>query len=141
MHELTAYFAEYSRLIEHWRVVLPGDALLDVEYEALVRDQEAWSRRMVEFIGLPWDPGCLQFYRGGRTVNTHSKWQARQKNQRLVGRAAGAITRNFWARSGLWSMGASARPPSKLAERRLELDAPKRDYSGCARAAGGRRRR
>jgi hypothetical protein len=65
--------------MDHWRASLPEDAMLEVPYEALVRDQEAWSRSMVEFIGLPWDQGCLDFHRTERTVSTHSKWQARQK--------------------------------------------------------------
>ncbi len=79
LSDLAAFFAEYSRLMDHWRAILPEDAVLDVPYEALVQDQEAWSRRMVEFIGLPWDRGCLEFHRTARTVSTHSKWQARQK--------------------------------------------------------------
>jgi len=28
----------------------------------LVQDHEHWSRRMVEFLDLPWDPHCLRFY-------------------------------------------------------------------------------
>jgi tetratricopeptide (TPR) repeat protein len=79
LNDLAAFFAEYSRLVDHWRETLPGDAILDVPYEALVRDQEAWSRIMVEFIGLSWDQRCLEFHRTARTVSTHSKWQARQK--------------------------------------------------------------
>jgi len=33
----------------------------------------------VEFIGLPWDPQCLEFHRTDRVVLTASKWQVRQK--------------------------------------------------------------
>ncbi len=79
LNDLAAFFAEYSRLMDHWRATLPGDAMLEIPYEALVQDHEAWSRRMVEFIGLPWDESCLAFHRTARAVSTHSKWQARQK--------------------------------------------------------------
>jgi tetratricopeptide (TPR) repeat protein len=79
LNDLAAFFAEYSRLMDHWRATLPADAILDVPYEALVQDHEAWSRIMVEFIGLSWDQGCLEFHSTVRTVSTHSKWQARQK--------------------------------------------------------------
>jgi tetratricopeptide (TPR) repeat protein len=79
LNDLAGFFAEYSRLMDHWREIVPEDAILEVPYEALVRDPEKWSRRMVEFIGLSWDQGCLEFYRTARTVSTHSKWQARQK--------------------------------------------------------------
>ena len=79
LNDLAAYYAEYARLMDHWRATLPSGALLDLPYEELVKDPESWSRRMVEFIGLPWDPNCMEFHRTRRTVNTHSKWQARQK--------------------------------------------------------------
>jgi hypothetical protein len=50
-----------------------------VSYEGLVNDQEAWSRKLLEFIGLPWNPRCLDFHETQRTVITASKWQVRQK--------------------------------------------------------------
>jgi len=54
LEDLAHYYTEYLRIMKHWRLVLPTDAILDVSYEGLVNDQEAWSRRMLEFIGLPW---------------------------------------------------------------------------------------
>ena len=47
-------------------------------YEALIADQEAKSRRLIEFLGLPWDDACLRFEENDRVVNTASKWQVRQ---------------------------------------------------------------
>lgn len=78
LDDLAHYYREYLRLMNHWQATLPEDAILDVPYEGLVADPEAWSRRMVQFIGLPWDPRCLEFDRSGRTVITASKWQVRQ---------------------------------------------------------------
>jgi hypothetical protein len=60
--------------------------LLEVPYEALIEDQEGWTRRMLDFIGLPWDPRCLDFHRTDRVVITASKWQVRQ---RLTSASAG----------------------------------------------------
>jgi hypothetical protein len=77
--DLAHYFQEYQRLMQHWRALLPADTMLEVPYEGLVSDQESWSRRMIEFIGLPWDPACLEFHRVRGTVLTASKWQVRQK--------------------------------------------------------------
>ncbi len=77
--DLAHYFQEYQRLMRHWRALLPADAMLEVPYEDLVADQESWSRRMIEFIGLPWNPVCLEFHRLRRTVLTASKWQVRQR--------------------------------------------------------------
>jgi len=79
LEDLAHYYAEYLRIMKHWRSVLPEDAILDVPYEGLVDDQEAWSRKMLEFIGLPWDPRCLDFHETRRAVITASKWQVRQK--------------------------------------------------------------
>jgi hypothetical protein len=53
--------------------------MLEVPYEGLVNEQQAWSRKLLEFIGLPWDPRCIEFQRTERTVITASKWQVRQK--------------------------------------------------------------
>ena len=37
------------------------------------------SRKMLQFIGLDWDPQCLQFQSNQRLVVTASAWQVRQK--------------------------------------------------------------
>jgi tetratricopeptide (TPR) repeat protein len=77
--DLEHYYREYLRAMEHWGRTLPAEAILDVPYEDLVDDQEAWSRKMLQFIGLEWDPQCLDFHLTDRTVMTASKWQVRQK--------------------------------------------------------------
>jgi tetratricopeptide (TPR) repeat protein len=76
---LAHYYREYLRIVAHWRTVLPATTLLEVPYEALVADQEGWTRKMLDFLGLPWDPKCLDFHRTERVVITTSKWQVRQK--------------------------------------------------------------
>jgi tetratricopeptide (TPR) repeat protein len=84
---LAHYFGEYVRITNHWRAVLPATTLLEVPYEALIEDQEGWTRRMLDFIGLPWDPKCLEFHRTDRVVITASKWQVRQRiNSASAGR-------------------------------------------------------
>ena len=80
--DLAHFYGEYQRIMSHWRAVLPADALLEVSYESLVADQEAWSREMLRFIGLAWDPRCLDFHRTSRSVMTASKWQVRQRMHR-----------------------------------------------------------
>jgi tetratricopeptide (TPR) repeat protein len=77
--DLAHAYSEYLRVMKHWRSTLPEQTILDVPYEGLVEDQEAWSRKMLDFIGLPWDSRCLDFERTERTVITASKWQVRQK--------------------------------------------------------------
>jgi hypothetical protein len=53
--------------------------MLEVPYEGLVLDLPVWSRRLLDFIELPWDPRCLEFHQTGRIVVTASRWQVRQK--------------------------------------------------------------
>ena len=71
------YSIENDRLMAHWLRVLPL-AMLEVQYESVVADLEGQSRRLIEFLGLPWDPACLEFYRTEATVLTSSAWQVRQ---------------------------------------------------------------
>jgi hypothetical protein len=63
----------------HWRRTLPQETLLEVPYAELVADQESWTRRLLEFVGLPWDERCLNFHQTERAVTTASVWQVRQK--------------------------------------------------------------
>lgn len=79
LEDLAHYHHEYQLLMQHWRSILPPSAILDVPYEALVADQETWSRKMVDFVGLPWDAACIDFHQTNRRVSTFSKWQVRQK--------------------------------------------------------------
>jgi tetratricopeptide (TPR) repeat protein len=87
LEDLTHHYGQYLRLMEHWRATLPAGIMLEVPYEQLVDDLEAWSRTMLEFIGLPWEPRCLEFHATDRIVATTSNWQVRQKISRAsVGR-------------------------------------------------------
>jgi Flp pilus assembly protein TadD len=61
----------YERLMRHWQDEL-AVPVLDVPYEGLVADPEPWTRRIVEFCGLPWDDRCLRFHERGRVVKTAS---------------------------------------------------------------------
>jgi tetratricopeptide (TPR) repeat protein len=79
LDDLAHYYEEYLGVMQHWHALLAPGAILDVPYEALVHDPETWSRRMVEFAGLPWDEACLNFHQTRRSVSTFSKWQVRQK--------------------------------------------------------------
>lgn len=80
------YIVQQERLMRHWQAVLPLP-ILESDYEQLVAQPEAQARRLVEFIGLPWDPACLAFHRSDRAVQSPSRWQVRQPvHARSVGR-------------------------------------------------------
>lgn len=79
LSNLVHYYREHQRLMAHWRAVLPPGFILDVPYAELVADQETWSRKMLDFIGLEWDPRVLEFHTNVRQVTTASAWQVRQQ--------------------------------------------------------------
>lgn len=74
---LGMFYKDYERLMSHWDHTL-SVPLLDVSYEELINEQEAVSRRIVEFCGLGWDERCLQFHETKRYVATSSYDQVRQ---------------------------------------------------------------
>ena len=79
LSDLAHYFREHQRLMGHWRAVLPPGSILDVPYAELVDDQETWTRKILDFLGLEWDERCLDFHKTKRQVVTASTWQVRQK--------------------------------------------------------------
>ncbi len=74
---LAAYYAGLERVMSHWCDGL-GPAILTVAYEDLVEDLETVSRRMIDFLGLDWDPACLRYYENRRFVRTASYDQVRR---------------------------------------------------------------
>jgi tetratricopeptide (TPR) repeat protein len=74
---IASRFHQYQRMMEHWRNVLPVP-LLEIDYEETVADLEGVARKLIEFCGLPWEPGCLKYQRTKRPVRTASAVQVRQ---------------------------------------------------------------
>lgn len=76
--EATArHYRNIMDLLEHYRQI--GVDFLEVHYEDLVTDQEAVTRRILEYIGAPWDEACLQHHKSDRVVRTASYEQVTQK--------------------------------------------------------------
>ncbi|MCB9838335.1 MAG: sulfotransferase [Phycisphaeraceae bacterium] len=74
LENLGSRYTDYWRLMRHWKRTL-DIPILDVEYEEMVADQEAQSRRLIEFVGLGWDGRCLDFFKTKRLVKTVSAEQ------------------------------------------------------------------
>ena len=75
--DIGRYYIGYHRLMAHWRGLLPG-SFLDLDYEALVDDQEGTSRRLLEFCELPWEDACLRFHEDASPTATASAAQVRK---------------------------------------------------------------
>jgi Tfp pilus assembly protein PilF len=73
-HHLAAVFA----LTEHYRTVLePGDFVL--QYESLIEDQVGQTRKLLEYLGLPFEEACLRFHENPRYAPTPSYAQVTEK--------------------------------------------------------------
>lgn len=77
IEDLGEFYGMYERIMAHWKRVLTIP-ILDVRYEEVVDDLESQSRRILDFLELPWDGRCLQFHESDRRVVTASKDQVRQ---------------------------------------------------------------
>lgn len=76
--ELGKHYVNYTRLMEHWRQLLPAGSFMEVQYENIVANQETEARRLIEYCGLTWDPACLDFHKSERSVRTASVAQVRK---------------------------------------------------------------
>ena len=76
--ELADYYLAFRRLAAHWKAALPSDVLLEVNYEDIVKDQSAESRRIIGFLGLPWDDEVLRFHQSPAPSATASAVQVRR---------------------------------------------------------------
>ncbi len=75
--ELGRYYADYVSLMAHFDLVQPG-RVHRVLYEAMIEDPEAEVRRLLDFLGLPFEPQCLAFHENARAVRTASSEQVRR---------------------------------------------------------------
>jgi len=76
--ELADYYLAFRRLAQHWRATLPPHAYFEIGYEDIVADQAGISRRLIEFIGLPWEEEVLMFHESAAPSATASAVQVRR---------------------------------------------------------------
>lgn len=78
LEALGRYYVAYERLRQHWLRVL-GPRFVEVEYEAMVADQEAQTRQLLASLGLEFEPACLAFEENKAPSTTASSVQVREK--------------------------------------------------------------
>jgi tetratricopeptide (TPR) repeat protein len=76
--ELGRYYGKYRELMEHWEKVLPAGFMTTVVYEDVVADTEKEAKRLIKFLGLPWNAKCVDFHKSDRPVKTASVAQVRK---------------------------------------------------------------
>jgi tetratricopeptide (TPR) repeat protein len=77
LEDVGRYYSDYVRLMAHVDAVLPG-RVRRVFYERMVEDTEAEVRALLDYLGLPFEPECLEFHKTERAVRTASSEQVRQ---------------------------------------------------------------
>ena len=77
LSELGAYYRLHRELLDHWQQVL-GGRLYVLQYEKMVTEPEHEIRKLLEFMGLPFDERCLAFHQTGRVVRSPSASQVHQ---------------------------------------------------------------
>lgn len=75
--EIGRYYRDYVASMAAYDAADPG-AVHRVIYEHMVHDTEAEIRRLLAYLGLPFEQSCLEFHRNTRAVRTASSEQVRQ---------------------------------------------------------------
>jgi tetratricopeptide (TPR) repeat protein len=77
LSDLGDFYVDYRRLMAHWHSILPG-RILDVAYEDVVTSLEGSTRRLLDYVGVPFEPACLEFHRNPAATMTASSVQVRR---------------------------------------------------------------
>lgn len=77
IEEIARYYRTYVELMDHWDAVLPG-RVLRVQHEDVIDDLEGSVRRILDYCGLEFEAGCIDFHKTKRSVRTPSSEQVRQ---------------------------------------------------------------
>lgn len=82
---IAEHYRRYREMMARWHQLMPG-RILDVAYNDLVGAPEATLRRVFDFCGLAWEPGCSDISRNTRPVATLSATQVRRAVERNLAR-------------------------------------------------------
>ncbi|MDH5649649.1 MAG: sulfotransferase, partial [Gammaproteobacteria bacterium] len=75
---LAFHFRNMVEMVDYYRSQMDLK-YMSVNYETLVTDPEPTVRKMLEFVGLPWEDRCLEFHKNKRVARTASYAQVNQK--------------------------------------------------------------
>lgn len=69
--------ADHNLFMHEWQQRFSGE-ILEINYEEVVANTEGMARKMLDYIGVEWQPQVLAFNELDRPVKTASVWQVRQ---------------------------------------------------------------
>ena len=86
LEEAASYYNSYVKLMDHWDQVIPNK-VLRVNNEDVINDLDGQVKRILNYIEVPFEEGCISFHETDRSVRTASSEQVRQPiNKKGMGR-------------------------------------------------------
>jgi tetratricopeptide (TPR) repeat protein len=76
--EVGEYYCAYVHAMDAAKIARP-ESIYRLHYERLVDDIESEARALLEFLGIPFEPGCTRFWENARAVQTASSEQVRRR--------------------------------------------------------------
>lgn len=77
LDDIARYYKDYLRLMDFWNKFFPG-SIHTVLYEDVINNSEEEVRKMLNYLQLPFEESCMDFYKSSRPVKTASSEQVRQ---------------------------------------------------------------
>ncbi len=77
LKDIGTYARFLGEMMAHWKTLLPG-FIHEVSYEGLVENPEAEMKKIIDFVGLPWDARCLDHQGSEKRAETLSSAQVRK---------------------------------------------------------------
>ena len=74
---LGKYYNLHLMLMEHWLKIFKNEIYI-LDHEKLIDNQEKYTREILKYCELNWEPACLEFYKTKREVLTASNEQVRE---------------------------------------------------------------
>jgi len=78
LSEVGEFYCAYVHAMNDAQIARPG-TIYRLHYESLVNDTESEARSLLEFLGVPFEPGCTRFWENARAVQTASSEQVRRR--------------------------------------------------------------
>ena len=78
LDDIVSYYRLYQDLIEFWHLSVEN-RIYDFDYENLTENQEDETKKLIHYLDLDWEQGCLSPENNKRSVATASNLQVRKK--------------------------------------------------------------
>ncbi len=77
LETIGTFYLDYWRFMRRFDELQPG-AVHRLINERIIEDPEGEVRRLLDFVGVPFDPACLEFHKTERAIRTPSAEQVRK---------------------------------------------------------------